>query len=54
MRINLEMLEKNNTRVRYTSKMSKVFVAYKLIALRLRILIKQLSSILISIRLTRI
>jgi len=39
MRISLEKLEKNYTRVYYTSKRSKIFVAHKLIALKLRVLI---------------
>jgi len=39
MRINLEKLEKNYICVHYIDKKLKVFVIYKLIVLRLRILI---------------
>jgi hypothetical protein len=54
MYISLEKLEKNYICVRYISKISKVSIAHKLIALRLRILIKQLTFILINIYLIRI
>jgi len=39
MRINLEKLKKNYIRIHYTTKKSKIFVAHKLIALKLRVLI---------------
>jgi len=39
MRINLEKLEKNYTRIHYIDKRSKVFVVHKLIALKLRVLV---------------
>jgi len=39
MRINLKKLKKNYTRVYYTNKKLEVFVVYKLIVLKLRILI---------------
>jgi len=39
MRINLEKLEKSYIRIYYIDKRSKVFVAYKLIAFRLHVLI---------------